>query len=145
MDYLDDFFLVGDTFEECIDAVIDTCDLLIKSGLSIQPDKSQFIPVQKIEYLGFTLDSTSMTVSLTDIKQQNIKTLIDKTLQGKKLKIRQTAKILGIFEASLPAIKFERLNMFYLQRCKNEALKQNKGNYEGLVNLTENCISELQW
>ena len=128
MDYLDDFFLVGDTFEECIDAVIDTCDLLIKSGLSIHPDKSQFIPVQKIEYLGFTLDSTSMTVSLTDIKQQNIKTLIDKTLQGKKLKIRQTAKILGIFEASLPAIKFGRLNMFYLQRCKNEALKQNKGN-----------------
>ena len=86
-----------------------------------------------------------MTVSLTDIKQQNIKTLIDKTLQGKKLKIRQTAKILGIFEASLPAIKFGRLNMFYLQKCKNEASKQNKGNYEGLINLTENCIIELQW
>ena len=35
--------------------------------------------------------------------------------------------------------------MFYLQKCKNEGLKQNKGNYEGLVKLTENCISELQW
>ena len=64
MSYLDDFFLVGDTFEECKDAVIDKCDLLIKLGFSIHPNKFQFIPVQKINYLEFT----SMTVSLTDIK-----------------------------------------------------------------------------
>ena len=70
-----------------------------------------------------------MTVSLTDIKQQKIKTLIGETLQSKKLKIRQIAKFLGTFESSLPAIKFGRLNMFYLQKCKNEALKLDKGNY----------------
>ena len=54
-----------------------------------------------------------MTLSLTNIKQQKIKTLTDETLQSKKLKIRQIAKILGKFEASLPAIEFGRLNMFY--------------------------------
>ena len=59
---------MGNTFEECKDAVIDTCDLLLKLRFSIHPDKSQFIPVQKIEYLGFNSDSTSMTVSLTDVK-----------------------------------------------------------------------------
>ena len=69
MNYLGDFFLLGDTFEKCKDAVIDTCDLLIRLGFSIHPDKSQFISVQKIQYLGFTLDSTSMIASLTDIKQ----------------------------------------------------------------------------
>ena len=56
MNYLDDFFLVGDIFEECKDAVIDSCDLLIKLGFSIHPDKFNFIPVQQILYLGFTLD-----------------------------------------------------------------------------------------
>ena len=110
MNYLNDFFLVGDTFKECKDAVIDTYDLLIKLEFSIHADKSKFIPVQKIDYLGFTLYSTTMTVFLTDIKQQKIKTVIDETLQSKKLKIRQMAKILGTFEASLPAIKFGRLN-----------------------------------
>ena len=143
MNYLSDFFLLGDTFEECKDAVIDTCNLLIRLGFSKHPDKSQFIPVQKIQYLGFTLDSTSMIASLTDIKQQKIKT--GETLQSKKLKIRQIAQILGTFEASLPVIKFGCLNMFYLQKYKNEALKLKKGNYEGFINLTENCISELQW
>ena len=115
MNYLDNF-LVGNTFEECKDAVIDSCDLLVKLAFSIHPDKSQFIPVQQIEYLGFTLDSTAVTVSLTDIKQQKIKTLIDETLQSKKLKIRQIAKVLGTFEAALPAITFGRLDMFYLQK-----------------------------
>ena len=52
---------------------------------------------------------------------------------------------MGTFEASLPATKFGHMNMFYLQKCQNKALKQNKGNYEGLINLAENCISELQW
>ena len=109
--YLDDFFLMGDTFEECKDTVIDSCDLLIKLGFSIHPDKSQFIPIQKIDHLGFTLDSTLMTLCLTDIKQQKIKTLIGESLQSKKLKIRQIAKILGSFKAALPAIKSGRLNM----------------------------------
>ena len=113
MNYLDDFFMVGDTSEECKDAVIDSYDLLIKLGFSIHPDKCQFIPVQKIEYLGFTLDSTPMTVSLTDIKQQKIKTLFDEILQSKKRKIRQIANVLSTFEAALPAIKFRRLNIFY--------------------------------
>ena len=48
MNYLDDSFLVGNIFEECKDAVIDSCDLLIKLGCSIHPDKSKFIPVQQI-------------------------------------------------------------------------------------------------
>ena len=115
MNYLDDFFLVGDTFEECKDAVIDTYDLLIKLGSSIHPDKSQFIPVQKTEYLGFTLDCTNTTVFLTGIKQRKIKTLIGETLQSKKLKIWQIAKILNTFEAFLPAIKFGRLNILFVK------------------------------
>ena len=93
MNYLDGFSLVGNTFEECKDAVIDTCDLLLKLRFSIHPDKSQFIPVQKIEYLGFNLDSTSMTVSLTDVKQQKIKTPIGETFQCKKLKIGKISNL----------------------------------------------------
>ena len=61
------------------------------------------------------------------------------------LKIRQIAKILDTFEAALPAIIFGCLNIFYLRKCENEALKLNKGNHKGLINLIENGISELKW
>ena len=52
-------------------------------------------------------------------------------------------RIFDTFEGSLRAIEFGRLIMFYLEKCKNEALKLN--NYEGLTNVIEYCISELQW
>ena len=112
------------------DAVTNTCNLLIKFGFSAHPDKSQFLPLQKIRVLRIYFRSSSMTVSLTGLQHHKIKPLISETLQSKKNKIRQMAKFLGTYEASLPAIKFE-------------ALKLKKGNYEGLINLTENCITEL--
>ena len=91
MNYLDNSYLVGDTFkefEECKDAVIDTCDLLIKLGFSIHPDKSKFIPVQKIEYLGFTLGSTSLTVFDRYKTAKDKNTKLVKPFKAKKLKIR---------------------------------------------------------
>ena len=86
MNYLDDFFLVGDTFEEYKDAVIDTCDLLIKLGFPIHRDKLQFIPVQKIEYLRFTLDFTSMTVFDRHKTAKDKKILLVKLFKAKNLK-----------------------------------------------------------
>ena len=71
-----------------------------------------------MEYLGFTLDSISMTVSLTDVKYQKLKTLIDETLQSKKLVIKQTAKILGTFEASLPALNLDAEICFIYKNVK---------------------------
>ena len=57
MNYLDDFFLVGDNFEECLKTVEDSVDLLSKTGFQVNIGKSVFMPTQKIEYLGFTLKS----------------------------------------------------------------------------------------
>ena len=68
MNYLDDIFICGDTFAECRDAVLATVNLLFKLGFSIHPEKSQLIPVQKIEFLGFLIDSVKMKISLTKIK-----------------------------------------------------------------------------
>ena len=68
MNYLDDIFICGDTFAECRDAVLATVNLLFKLGFSIHPEKLQLIPVQKIEFLGFLIDSVKMKISLTKIK-----------------------------------------------------------------------------
>ena len=88
MNYLDDIFICGDTFAECRDAVLATANLLLKLGFSIHPEKSQLIPVQKIEYLGFLIDSVKMKISLTKIKQDKLKNLIAKVSISSKLRIR---------------------------------------------------------
>ena len=61
---------------------------IYKLGFSIHPDKSKFIPVQKIEYLGFTLDATSLTAfdRYKTAKDKNSKLV--KPFKAKKLKTR---------------------------------------------------------
>ena len=44
MAYLDDSFLMGDTFEECKKSVIATVKLFTKLGFQVHPDKSNLFP-----------------------------------------------------------------------------------------------------
>ena len=62
MNYLDDVFICGDTFAEWRDVVLATENLLLKLRFSIHPEKSQLIPVQKIKYFGFLIDSVKIKI-----------------------------------------------------------------------------------
>ena len=145
MNYLDDIVICGDTFAECRDAVLATVNLLLKLGFSIHPEKSQPIPVQKIEYLGFLIDSIKMKISLTKTKQDRLKNLIPEVSNCSKLRIRDISKVMGSFDAALPAITNGRLYMFYLQKLKNDLLKSCKGNFDAFVKLTSTAKVELCW
>ena len=63
--YINDSYLQGDTSAECHKNVIDTIPLFTKLRFHIHPEKSVFIPSQKLTFLGFVLDSIAMTVMLT--------------------------------------------------------------------------------
>ena len=54
--YVDDTFLQGDTFEECLQNIRSTVNLLQTLGFTVHPDKSVLNPTQKIEFLGFVSD-----------------------------------------------------------------------------------------
>ena len=58
--YLNDFLLLRETYNECLDNVNRTCYLLENLGFIINYDKSQTIPSQRCKYLGFIFDSSSM-------------------------------------------------------------------------------------
>ena len=83
MGYLNDSFLMGDTFEESTKSVIAAVKLFTKLGFQVHPDKSNFFPSQEIHYLGFVLNSKNMTATLTDEKQTKIVEYI-KVLENKK-------------------------------------------------------------
>ena len=51
--YIDDLLLVGQSYEKCVNTIIETLILLEKRGFVIHPVKSVFIPVQEITFLGF--------------------------------------------------------------------------------------------
>ena len=73
--YVDDSFLLGDTFQECLDNVVATLDCLESLGFVVHPDKSMFHPTQEITFLGFIINAVDMTVRLTVEKKTKIKDL----------------------------------------------------------------------
>ena len=51
------------------------------------------MPTQKIEYLGFTINSKDMTVTLTKEKQEKLSVLVKQIVTSKRVKIRDFRKL----------------------------------------------------
>ena len=64
--YVDDIHLQDENFLESMYNLEDTVAQLQALDLTIHPDKSQLIPTQKMKFLGFVIDSTKMTLKLTE-------------------------------------------------------------------------------
>ena len=71
--HLDDLYLQGQTYEDCIRNVIDTTLLLETLSFIVHPIKSVLVPTQEIVVLGFVINSLTLTVMLTKEKAVNLK------------------------------------------------------------------------
>jgi len=78
--YIDDSYLQGDDFNDCVTNVIATIKLFDSLGFVIHPLKSVLVPSQRITYLGFVLDSIEMKIYLTRDKAQKLKDACNKIL-----------------------------------------------------------------
>ena len=60
MGHIDDSLLVGQSFNSCHRNIADTVSLFTNLGFTIHPVKSVLQPQQKIDFLGFVLDSIAI-------------------------------------------------------------------------------------
>ena len=144
--YIDDLYLQSDSYAGCVKSVIDTISLLDWLGFIIHPQKSEYIPKQKIKFLGFIIDSVSMTVFLPETKKQNIKKHVsDVLLHTGSLQIEYVAKSIGYLVSSLPAVQYGALYYRWLAAEKTTALSLNKGNFKAYMLLSDKARLELKW
>ena len=109
MGYLDDTFLMGDTFNRCKNAVLASVKLINNLGGFIHPEKSKYCPSQVIEFLGFITNSKEMTVSRSESNQNDIEAILKEVKIRIKAVIRTLAKLIATLEAALPGIQHGRL------------------------------------
>ena len=108
--YINDSYLQGDTSAECHKNVTDIITLFTKLGFHIHPEKSVFIPSQKLTFLGFVLDSIVMTVMLTEEKVQQILSVGASLLKTQTPTIRQVAEVIGILVSNFPGAQYGPLH-----------------------------------
>ena len=82
--YIDDLYLQGDTFEECLQNTIDTIQIFDKLEFIVHPKKSVFKPVQSITLLGFVVDSVKTRVYLTSARAASISNACSNLLKNPK-------------------------------------------------------------
>ena len=143
--YIDDSYLQGENMEDCQANISDTCDLFSKLGFVLHPVKSVLKPVQVLIFLGFVLDSVNMTVSLTQEKIQGIKEKCNKMMTLTELPIWELASFIGLLVSSLPGVLYGPLFYRHLEMDKTTALRQNKGNYNAHMKLSQESLSEIKW
>ena len=70
---------------------------------------------QRIQFLGFTIDSSSMMVSLPQEKRNKLVERASATLLLSKRSIREVAEVIGLIVSSFPVIKLARLHYRHLE------------------------------
>ena len=78
--HIDDSFLVGYTRSACKQNIQDTVECFDSLGFVIHPEKSVLIPTQELEFLGFLLNSISMTIRLPSLKATHVKSACENLL-----------------------------------------------------------------
>lgn len=147
--YLDDLFLKGKTFSICQENLMEVIELLQSLGFTIHADKTVFNPSQEIEFLGFVINSITMTVCLTLEKKLMIKDFCDQMLMivdlPRAVSIRDIAKLLGKFSSSFLGVPEGKLHYRKLERDKTIALAVNRGKFDKPISLSQEAIQEIIW
>lgn len=94
-------------------------------GTYNSPRKYVFLPA-KIEFLGFLLDSETITISLTCEKADKFVTLCNKLLLKCEITIRDFAQVIGKLVASQHGVKFAPLFLKDLEHEKRKSSKKCK-------------------
>ena len=142
---IDDSYLQGDDYADCERNVMDTIKMFDSLGFTIHPEKSCFVPQQRLTFMGFIIYSVAMTVYPTSEKIEKIKEACQKLLDSHHPTIRQVASTLGLLISNFPAAKLWPLHFRSLDMDKTDALRINKGNFDSVMQLSEPSRLELQW
>ena len=107
--------------------------MFLKSGFVIHPTKSVFTATQELEFLGFILNSVSMTLRLQPVKVATVHQACENLSNKDNPTIREVARVIGLIAFSFPGVQFGEWHYRYLEHNKIEALQANKGDYDAFM------------
>ena len=145
--FVDDSIVYSQTKDNLLKSIEVTQEVLTKAGFLINLEKSQLVPTQQIEFLGFYIDTVEFTVSITREKRKSIYTLVSNVLKNpsQKISIRHLVKIIGKIVATFPASEEAPLHYRILDRFKVKCLKRHNNNWNARICLMHECLQELTW
>ena len=143
--YIDDTLIYGRTPELVQGYVKHTLRVLQEAGFTISYKKSALEPSKVITYLGFLIDSSTLTLTVPPSKSADLQQMVQTTLKVSEITIRKFAGVLGRLAATDPGNDRAKVLIKPLQRVKQTALTASYRNYEAVMSLstaTKVCLRE---
>ena len=143
--YIDDCLLFANPESEARDNVRKTVELSTQAGFVVHPEKSVLTPTKQITYLGFVLNSETMTIRLTPKRIRKIKERCSRILKNDRISVHKLSQAIGLMVASFPGVRYGKL---HYRGCDNEkirVLRENANDFQACMNLTAKCKRDLRW
>ena len=143
--YIDDILIMAETEDKAKDHTVGLIFLLENLGFIVNYQKSQLNPTREIDFLGFSINSESLTMKLPGNKLK--KTRAD----AKKLRAQTNhptiavSRLLGKLNHAAQAIPPAPLFYRNLQSCLQKALEEGSQNYDYPCRLSHEALEELDW
>ena len=143
--YLDDFLILGSTYQEVQSHTAMAVSLLESLGFTVNLEKSCLIPTQIITFLGFVIISTVEALNLPQEKVVKVTSLCLKTKVTRTMPARQIASVLDTLESCRPAMWQVPLHFRHLQIRMIQALHSSNQNFDVIITLDHDSLEELHW
>ena len=144
--YLDDILVAAQTSTLAVQQMSLTISLLESLGFVLNWKKCVLNPEQNLEFLGFQVNTVSMTLSLPTEKLKKIRTECCHWLWTQGITPRQLAHLIGLMTSSALAILSAPLHYRGLQMLRrSRALARSHQNYDSSIPWTQEALQDLEW
>ena len=143
--YLDDILLMASTPMLLRNHISLTSHVLTHLGFILNQAKCVLEPQQSLDFLGFLIDSRTMTIALPQSKVDKIRKECRHMSNQQTVTARQLAHLIGAMTACLPAIAAAPLHYRALQSLRSLALRSSMTDYDSQVHLSAEAKADLHW
>lgn len=143
--YLDDFLLIGKSFQSVQTQVNRTLEILQKLGWILNPEKSSLVPSQRRKFLGIILDSSLQKCFLPQEKVLNIQRTVREIRARTFVSIREGMSLLGLMTAAIPAVPWAQFHSRPLQLQILNDWDHSDTGLDKKLRLTADTSSSLRW
>ena len=141
--YFDDWLIQANSRKAVLQALSTVLSLCQELGVVVNPEKSNFVPAQRVQYLGKVLDAQTFGASLSRERIDKLMSLGDEFLTSRLQPTSTWLTLLGTLSSLSHLVPGGRLRMRALQLalhrswdCLDDSL---------LVSWSDDCLQDLLW
>ena len=143
--YIDDILILGKDKDTCQRSLRALLELLQDLGAVVNEAKSHLTPTQRLEYLGFELDSVGMRIWAPPKKIKNMAKGLKSFLRHNVASAREVASLLGKLGSMADALFPVRVHTSALQDFKLAALGGSRTSWDTKMTIPDDAKADATW